>query len=1779
MSNQEIGTKLASEWAILQSMPMPMLVSNLAGNAIFANQRISDLIGIPLDQIIGFATPDFYANTEDRNTVLTLIQEHGYLENYELPIKKLDGAQLWVLLSVQQIEYDDQPAFLSVLVDITKQKEAESAMQASEDRFKTIYEGSNDAIMLLTPEGFFDCNHQTLELFGFDSVEEFTQVHPADISPPYQPNGQESFPAAQERIKTAYEKGHNRFEWVHRRTNGEDFDAEVLLSAFELQGKTVLQATVRDISERKQAGRALEQSEHLLQSFINNFPDGVWAKDREGRFVLANRYIVDEIAGTEVIGKTVYDTMPKENADFVWASEKRLLENGQSIAVEEDVPHADGKIYQKLTTKFPIYDTEGNIAGVGGILFDLTDRKKAEEALRENEDRFRRFTEATAEGLVFHEDGTIIDANPAAMAMFGFSDIAELLGRNLLKFVLPEYHQLVLEKMRLESVQPYRIEGIHKDGHTFPIETSTRTYELGGKIIRATSVRNITERQRVEQQIAIFQALVENSADAITMSDLNGDISFANRAAYELLGFDYETQELIGKPTNTLASAHERERQGQAIGQIMATKSGWSDEATALRSDGTEVDVAITMFPVMGANAQPAYIAAILRDISKQKQDQQALTESQRLLQLVLDNIPQAVFWKNKDLAYLGTNQAFAEDAGLDSPDLMIGKTDFDMPWKEQAELYRADDRKVMEAGEAQLNYEEPQTGPTGEITWLRTSKIPMTDNEGKVFAVLGMYEDITAQKQAEEQLRQEKALSDAVINGLPGIFYLFTPDGSMVRWNEEYERVVGYSSEELASRNALDAIAPEDKETTYAAIERVFQEGQAEVEAHVITRDGRLIPYYFAGRRLQIENQLYVAGTGLDISDRKRLEIQVREAFERRGYQVQISTEISQEIAAVSELSELFDRVVTLTKERLGYYHTQLLHYEPTQDAVVLISGYGETGRKMMAQGHRMPMGSGLIGTAAESGETMMRPDLTADPDWQPNPLLPETKGEIAVPIKLGDQILGVLDIQSNQAGALTKDDQLMLEGLCGQIAIAMDQTRLRQEMEERLTEINRLYRAMSREGWESYTSTTALPEGFQYDQAGVRQLDKTEGQEPLVSKPLMVPGGTVVGTLAIADNPRNPLSAEDQAFLEQVSEQVALALESARLFEQTQSALEAVQASQEQLSEALEIAKLGYWEFDVANDEFILTDNFYSIFHTTAEKMGGYRMSSKDYSEKFVYPDDSAMVGEEIGRALAVTDLHFSTQVEHRILYQDGGVGYISVNINLERDVEGNILRWWGANQDITERWLAFNAVRESEDQLGEALEIAKLGNFEYDVEKDVFTFNDHFYAIFHTTAEEVGGYQMASMDYASKFVYPEDMDMVGEEIGKALSSTDRHYNAQIEHRILYADGGIGYISVNVHVERDEDGNIIRYYGANQDITERKLAEEAVRQAQERAQTILETVTIPMVITRLSDNILTFANQPAAALIGLAIDEFVNQPSPNFYYRPEERQLFIQELQENGFVNNMQMQLVKQSGEPFWALISARVFNYQGEASVLSTVLDISDRIKAQEATAKRAVELATVAEIGTTISTLLEEQQLLETVVQQTREHFNLYHCHIFLADANNQILQVKACGWHDDSPHQGIVEQALIHTDQEQSLVARAARDQRAVIVNDVRKDPNWLPNELLPETRSEMAIPLIAGNQVLGVLDVQAAETERFTEEDISIMATLASQAAVALQNARTYAQTQQQAEYEAMINQISQRIQSTTSVENALQVAIRELGRALGAKRANVQLGLPNQKK
>lgn len=211
-------------------------------------------------------------------------------------------------------------------------------------------------------------------------------------------------------------------------------------------------------------------------------------------------------------------------------------------------------------------------------------------------------------------------------------------------------------------------------------------------------------------------------------------------------------------------------------------------------------------------------------------------------------------------------------------------------------------------------------------------------------------------------------------------------------------------------------------------------------------------------------------------------------------------------------------------------------------------------------------------------------------------------------------------------------------------------------------------------------------------------------------------------------------------------------------------------------------------------------------------------------------------------------------------------------------------------------------------------------------------------------------------------------------------------------------------------------------------------------------------------------------------------------------------------------------------------------------------------------------RALELSNA--VSRRLSTILDRDRLVAEVVDQLQKAFDYYHVHVYLLDETGKRL-VMAGGSGEAGQH-------LLRRGHElplgQGLVGRAAVTRLPVLAPDVRSEPAWLPNALLPDTRAEVAVPVMLGEELLGVLDVQHNVQDGLGPEDVETLTSVANQTAVGLQNARLYAAAQRQVESELLLNAITQRIQSTTTVEEALQVAVRELGRALPGSRAEVRL-------
>ena len=305
---------------------------------------------------------------------------------------------------------------------------------------------------------------------------------------------------------------------------------------------------------------------------------------------------------------------------------------------------------------------------------------------------------------------------------------------------------------------------------------------------------------------------------------------------------------------------------------------------------------------------------------------------------------------------------------------------------------------------------------------------------------------------------------------------------------------------------------------------------------------------------------------------------------------------------------------------------------------------------------------------------------------------------------------------------------------------------------------------------------------------------------------------------------------------------------------------------------------------------------------------------------------------------------------------------------------------------------------------------------------------------------------------------------------------------------------------------------------------LSQREETLVAIQEEQERAQTILDSITTPTLISGVADGIVLYVNEPLAEMIRVSTEELLGQVTPDFYANPADRAPFLSQIREHGFVDNYEINLKRGDGEVFWALVSGRVINYQGLPALLTSLVDIDNRKQAEATLAKQANQLAAVAEVSTVTATILEPERLLQEAVDLTKNRFNLYHAHIHLIDANRENLVLTAGA--DEVGRQMVAEGRRIPFLAKGSLVATAARNNEGAIRHYDSGSEGFMPHPLLTETRTELAVPLAIGHEVLGVLDVRSTQANGFDENDIQLYHTLATQIAVALQNARSFANSE-----------------------------------------------------
>lgn len=375
------------------------------------------------------------------------------------------------------------------------------------------------------------------------------------------------------------------------------------------------------------------------------------------------------------------------------------------------------------------------------------------EAVKESEARFQAFMRhSPAVTFIKDTDGRYIYVNSQFETLSGMPR-GDIIGKTVFDFMptdiatrLSQIDQAVLasgQTLESEEALPTSDGTVqHWLVSKFPLDVARREL-LGGMAI------DISERKRVQESLLRTQFAMDQAVDAVYWIDHQARILYTNDAASAMLG--YTKKEFLRMTVHDLNPDFPAEVWPGWWAEVR-DKKVMSLETGHLTKEGRWIPIDIRVaFLAYGGHE---FHCAFVRDISKRKEVEEAAHRSLTLLQSVLHTTPIRVFWKDRESRFLGCNQNFALDAGCADVQEIVGKTDDDLIWHKQAAIYQADDRQVMESGCAKLDFEEPGTTQDGELIWLRTSKVPLRDEQGCVIGVLGVYEDITEQKRVDEALR-----------------------------------------------------------------------------------------------------------------------------------------------------------------------------------------------------------------------------------------------------------------------------------------------------------------------------------------------------------------------------------------------------------------------------------------------------------------------------------------------------------------------------------------------------------------------------------------------------------------------------------------------------------------------------------------------------------------------------------------------------------------------------------------------------------------------------------------------------------------------------------------------------------------------------------------------------------------------------------------------------------------------------------------------------------------
>lgn len=422
------------------------------------------------------------------------------------------------------------PIITGTMHDVTERTRLENILRESEGKYRSLFETSRDALMILEPPHwkFTQANNATLDMFGAPKETDFLKLTPWSVSPRKQPDGRLSSEKAREMLGIALKTGSNYFEWEHKRLYGPVFTAEVLLTRIKIGEKQVVQACIRDISARKRIEEQLRQSELRQQLAMAQINGVLWVLDKNLRFTLSRGLGLSSLGlkPDQVVGMPLEEFMRPAGPDSPTFLAHRRALLGRNVSYEERINNTDFSIFLS-----PLRDQDRKINGVVGLALDITEKKRMERQLNENKETLSKIFDTTTDAIFLKDaGGRYLTANKACEDLFLLKE-EEMLGKSDAELFSAEIAAESLkddaEVMRQGRTLFFSKESVSPSGKSYLSVAKTPLRGAGGEITGLLGViRDITGIKKMETQLAVARAAEALSKVARPMAhDFNNALS------------------------------------------------------------------------------------------------------------------------------------------------------------------------------------------------------------------------------------------------------------------------------------------------------------------------------------------------------------------------------------------------------------------------------------------------------------------------------------------------------------------------------------------------------------------------------------------------------------------------------------------------------------------------------------------------------------------------------------------------------------------------------------------------------------------------------------------------------------------------------------------------------------------------------------------------------------------------------------------------------------------------------------------------------------------------------------------------------------------------------------------------------------------------------------------------------------------------------------------------------------------------------------------------------